>query len=151
LNCHHPLLGPQARRFRMDLTKLRLQSADITSFKYEDLSSNKKASTSGFLKIILVRKEEIEASKDRLLMLYTGTVTAFEGEETPSPKIESKVMNLHIEFSMKYSGVFDINKLPSQSQEAEWLFKKDAGVFLHSVVNRFLADTTFKAIQLPHQ
>jgi hypothetical protein len=135
----------------MDLTKLKLQSALVTSLSFEDFAANNNSTSSGFLRITLDRKEEIEANEDSILLFFNGSVAAFKGEESETPSDSSNVFNLNVKFIVKYSGKFDVDTMAGSPQEYEWFYKKDAGIFLHSVANRFLSDTAYKNVVLPYQ
>jgi hypothetical protein len=134
----------------MNLTKIKLILGNITKFDFKDFTIEEKGASSGFLKIALDRKDEVEVSEKDFLMFFTGLITAFEGEES-SESDPVQVLKLEVEFTLKYSGEFDTDELSTQLQENEWFFKKDAGVFLHSVSNRFLSDTAYRSINFPYQ
>jgi hypothetical protein len=125
-------------------------SGEITKFDFKDFTVEGKGASSGFLKIALERKDEVEVNEKAFLMFFTGLINAFKGEES-SESDSVQVLKLEVEFTLKYSSEFDTDELSTQLQENEWFFKKDAGVFLHSVSNRFLSDTAYRSINFPYQ
>lgn len=135
----------------MNLTKVKLQSGDITKFEFMDFAVNNKETSSGFLKITLERKEQVELSTNDLLLFFTGLITAFKGEETIAPDDNKRVLNLEVNFTLKYTGEFDLEETPKKSEEFEWFFKKDAGIFLHGIANNFLSNTAYRSISFPYQ
>ena len=132
----------------MNLTKLKLLSTDITKFEFEDFASQKNASSSGVLKITLERQNSIDTSENSIHLFFSGTIAAFEGEESEE---SNHVFNLDVEFTMKYSGEFDVDELSNHAKESDWFFKKDASIFLHGAVNQFLSDTFYRSVKLPYQ
>jgi hypothetical protein len=135
----------------MDLTKLKLRASDITKFEFEDGSSNKESS-SGFIKIRFERQQSGDVTENNLSMFYKGTVAAYVGEETPELDESKRVFCLKIEFTLSYSGEFNVETIQKKiCSENEWFFNKDASVILHSFANRFLSDTAYRSINLPYQ
>lgn len=135
----------------MDLTKLKVQSAVVTSLNFEDFTAKNEKSSSGFLRIMFDREDNVMASKDSMFLFFSGSIAAYEGEESESPEDSRKVFSLNIKFTIRYSGEFDVDALTEPPQEGDWFFKKDASTFLHSVANRFLSDTDYKSVVLPYQ
>jgi hypothetical protein len=132
----------------MDLTKLKLLASDITKFEFNDYAALKDETSSGVLKITLERRDKVQANEESMLLYFSGIIAAFEGKEGDE---SNNAFKLDVEFTMKYAGEFDVDNLISKAQETDWFFKKDAGIFLHGAVNRFLSNTAYNSVRLPYQ
>ncbi len=135
----------------MEITKIKLSSADVVKIDFLDLTQYDNPDSSGFLKIELKRDEDVKADEGSALIIYHGSVTAYEGEETESLEDSNGVFKLAITLLLKYEGQFDLNNIKDNIIENEWFFNKDASTFLHSVVNGTLRNTPYRDIILPYQ
>jgi hypothetical protein len=135
----------------MEITKIKLNSADVVKIEFSDFTKYDSPDSSGFLKIDLKRDEEIKANEEGALISYDGSVTAYKGEETGNLEDSSVVFKLDITILLKYEGLFDLDNLTDNIANNDWFFKKDASTFMHSVINRILSNTSYKNIILPYQ
>jgi hypothetical protein len=136
----------------MNLTELKLRTSDITKFEFEETPPGSRETSSGFIKIRFERQEFGNVTESDFTMYFKGSVTAYEGEETPDLNESKKVFSLKVNFTLLYSGEIDVEKIHTHiNSDNEWFFNKDASVILHSFANRFLSDTAYRTINLPFQ
>jgi hypothetical protein len=137
----------------MNITNLRLLESNVLKLEFEDfthkIQENKRHS--GFLRMSYTLDHYGETENDEFFVFFKGNISAHEGEEDNLTDEARQFFNLKVSLSLKYNGNYTPEDVKNIDESTEWHFNKDAGIALHGIINRFLADTPYRSINIPLQ